>query len=122
MSIYLSAFRDGAASCTFFRVDVVGKDGSGKTSLIKSLTRQKFNSKEPSTEGVETACKVIVKETCNWKKIVEIRESKRVYYKAAAASIAKRVMEKKPLFGEERKQEGGLVALEADNEPPVISL
>ncbi|XP_065841844.1 serine/threonine-protein phosphatase 6 regulatory ankyrin repeat subunit A-like [Oscarella lobularis] len=34
VSIYLSAFRDGAASCTFFRVDVVGKDGSGKTNIL----------------------------------------------------------------------------------------
>ena len=57
--------------------------------------------KEPSTQGVETVCEVVVKETCNWAKIVEIRERKRVYDKAAAASVAKRLKEANPSLGED---------------------
>ena len=44
---------------------------------------------------------MVVKETCNWAKKVEIRERKRVYDKAAAASVAKRLKETNPSLGED---------------------
>ena len=68
LRVYLSSCNEGSAVDVFLRVDVVGRDGAGKTSLTKSLTLQKFNRDEPSTRGVvfDPKCQIIVKETCDW--------------------------------------------------------
>ena len=52
----------------FLRVDVVGRDGAGKTSLTKSLTLQEFDPDELSTRGVvfDQKCQIIVQEACDW--------------------------------------------------------
>ena len=52
----------------FLRVDVVGRDGAGKTSLTKSLTLQEFDPDELSTRGVvfDRRCQIIVQEACDW--------------------------------------------------------
>ena len=52
----------------FLRVDVVGRDGAGKTSLTKSLTLQEFDPDKLSTRGVvfDPKCQIIVQEACDW--------------------------------------------------------
>ena len=68
MQIYLSSCRGGTAVTLFLRVDVVGRDGAGKTSLTKSLTLQEFDPEEPSTRGVviDPKCQIVVREACDW--------------------------------------------------------
>ena len=68
LQIYLSSCSEGTASTVFLRVDVVGRDGAGKTSLTKSLTLQGFDPDELSTRGVvfDPKCQIIIKEACDW--------------------------------------------------------
>ena len=68
LKIYLSSCGEGTAVTVFLRVDVVGRDGAGKTSLTKSLTLQEFDPDEPSTRGIniDPRCQIIVREACDW--------------------------------------------------------
>jgi hypothetical protein len=68
LKIYLRSCDEGTAVTVFIRVDVVGRDGAGKTSLTKSLTLQRFNPNELSTRGIvfDPNCQIIVEEACNW--------------------------------------------------------
>ena len=68
VQIYLTSCNEGSAVTVFLRIDVVGRDGVGKTSLTKSLTLQTFNPYELSTRGVvfDPNCQIIVKESCDW--------------------------------------------------------
>lgn len=68
LEVYLTACSQGTVATVFLRVDVVGRDGVGKTSLTKSLTLQQFNYDELSTTGVrfDPKCQIIVKEAADW--------------------------------------------------------
>ena len=68
LQIYQSSCSEGTAVTVFLRVDIVGRDGAGKTSLTKSLTLQEFDPDELSTRGVvfDPKCQIIVKDTCDW--------------------------------------------------------
>ena len=60
------------------RVLLVGQDRAGKTSLKKSLLGLPFNSKEPSTEGIEvdpSVCKIEVDQVKNWNSTSENKPS-----------------------------------------------
>ena len=90
--IYLTALAEGSAEALFIRVDIVGKDSSGKSSLRKSLTNQKFNSSEPSTVGVEfdKKCEIIVSESCNWTKSLSEDDHLKTFEKILASDVATR--------------------------------
>ena len=74
----------------FLRVDVVGRDGAGKTSLTKSLTLQLFNANEPSTKGIviDPKCQIIVREACDWTNALTIQDYRNMYYKNVSTIMA----------------------------------
>ena len=90
LRIYLSSCDEGSAVNVFLRVDVVGRDGAGKTSLTKSLTLQKFNRDEPSTRGVvfDPKCQIIVKEACDWTKPLTSADYTEIYEKNVVINMA----------------------------------
>ena len=90
LRIYLSSCDEGSAVNVFLRVDVVGRDGAGKTSLTKSLTLQKFNCNEPSTRGVvfDPKCQIIVKEACDWTKPLTSADYIEIYEKNVVINMA----------------------------------
>ena len=90
LRIYLSSCDEGSAVDVFLRVDVVGRDGAGKTSLTKSLTLQKFNRDEPSTRGVvfDPKCQIIVKEACDWTKPLTSADYTEIYEKNVVINMA----------------------------------
>ena len=74
----------------FLRVDVVGRDGAGKTSLTKSLTLQEFDPDEVSTRGVvfDPKCQIVVKEACDWTTPLTSEHCKDMYDKNVVAIVA----------------------------------
>ena len=90
LHIYLSSCSEGTAVTVFLRVDVVGRDGAGKTSLTKSLTLQEFDPDELSTRGVvlDTMCQIIVKEARDWTTPVTSEHYKDLYHKNVTAIVA----------------------------------
>ncbi|XP_062512444.1 uncharacterized protein LOC134188264 [Corticium candelabrum] len=90
LRIYLSSCNEGSAVDVFLRVDVVGRDGAGKTSLTKSLTLQKFNRDEPSTRGVvfDPKCQIIVKEACDWTNPLTSADYTEIYEKNVVINMA----------------------------------
>ena len=90
LRVYLSSCSEGSAVNVFLRVDVVGRDGVGKTSLTKSLTLQKFNPDEPSTRGVvfDPKCQIIVKEACDWTKPLTSADYAEIYEKNVVINVA----------------------------------
>ena len=90
LRIYLSSCDEGSAVNVFLRVDVVGRDGAGKTSLTKSLTLQKFNRDEPSTRGVvfDPKCQIIVKEACDWTSPLTSADYTEIYEKNVVINMA----------------------------------
>ncbi|XP_062504591.1 uncharacterized protein LOC134181346 isoform X1 [Corticium candelabrum] len=90
LNVYLSCCSEGSAVTVFLRVDVVGRDGAGKTSLTKSLTLQTFKFDEPSTSGVvfDPKCQIIVKETCDWTNPLTSADYPEVYNKNVVVNMA----------------------------------
>ena len=90
LRVYLSSCDEGSAVNVFLRVDVVGRDGAGKTSLTKSLTLQKFNRDEPSTRGVvfDPKCQIIVKEACDWTNPLTSADYTEIYEKNVVINMA----------------------------------
>ena len=90
VQIYLSSCNEGTAVTVFLRVDVVGRDGAGKTSLTKSLTLQEFNPDELSTRGVviDPKCQIIVKEACDWTTPLTSEHYGDMYEKNVTAVVA----------------------------------
>ena len=90
LNVYLSCCNEETAVTVFLRVDVVGRDGAGKTSLTKSLTLQKFNADEPSTRGVvfDPKCQIIIKEACNWTTSLVPADHSKVYEKNIVINMA----------------------------------
>ena len=90
LRVYLSSCDEGSAVDVFLRVDVVGRDGAGKTSLTKSLTLQKFNRDEPSTRGVvfDPKCQIIVKEACDWTNPLTSADYTEIYEKNVVINMA----------------------------------
>ena len=93
LQIYLSSCSEGTAVTVFLRVDVVGRDGAGKTSLTKSLTLQEFDPNELSTRGVvfDPKCKIIVKEACDWTTPLTSEHYRDMYDKNMIAVVADRL-------------------------------
>ena len=90
MQIYVASCSEGTAVTVFLRVDIVGRDGAGKTSLTKSLTLQEFDPDELSTRGVvfDPKCQIIVKEACDWTTPVTSEHYKDMYDKNVTAIVA----------------------------------
>ena len=90
LQIYLSSCSEGTAVTVFLRVDVVGRDGAGKTSLTKSLTLQEFDPNELSTRGVvfDPKCQIIVKEACDWTTPLTSKHYRDMYDKNVTAIVA----------------------------------
>ena len=91
VQIYVTSCNEGSAVTVFLRIDVVGRDGAGKTSLTKSLTLQTFNPCELSTRGVvfDPNCQIIVKESCDWTTPLTGKDYKDIYDKNITAIMAK---------------------------------
>ena len=88
MRIYDTACNGENAVTVFLRVDVVGRDGAGKTSLTKSITLMKFDQYEPSTRGVIPMSRIIMKEACNWTVPVTSEHYRDLYDKNITAVMA----------------------------------
>ena len=88
MRIYDAACNEENAVTVFLRVDVVGRDGAGKTSLTKSITLMKFDQYEPSTRGVIPMSRIIMKEACNWTVPVTSEHYRDLYNKNITAVMA----------------------------------
>ena len=67
LAFHHEAIKDGLVEGCFLRIDVVGRDRVGKTSLARSLLSEKFEKDQNSTEGVQSI-EVSVKVAHNWKK------------------------------------------------------
>ena len=93
LQIYLLSCSEGTAVTVFLRVDVVGRDGVGKTSLTKSLTLQEFDPNELSTRGVvfDPKCQIIVKEACDWTTPLTSEHYRDMYDKNVTAIVADRL-------------------------------
>ena len=88
MRIYDAACNEENAVTVFLRVDVVGRDGAGKTSLTKSITLMKFDQYEPSTRGVIPMSRIIMKEARNWTVPVTSEHYRDLYEKNITAVMA----------------------------------
>ena len=88
MRIYDTACNEENAVTVFLRVDVVGRDRAGKTSLTKSITLMKFDQYEPSTRGVIPVSRIIMKEACNWTVPVTSEHYRDLYDKNITAVMA----------------------------------
>ena len=88
MRIYDAACNEENAVTVFLRVDVVGRDGAGKTSLTKSITLMKFDQYEPSTRGVIPMSRIIMKEARNWTVPVTSERYRDLYDKNITAVMA----------------------------------
>ena len=88
MRIYDAACNEENAVTVFLRVDIVGRDGAGKTSLTKSITLMKFDQYEPSTRGVIPMSRIIMKEACNWTVPVTSERYRDLYDKNITAVMA----------------------------------
>ena len=90
VQLYLASCNEGSAVTVFLRIDVVGRDGAGKTSLTKSLTLQTFDPYELSTKGVvfDPKCQIIVKESCNWTTPLSRKDYIDIYDKNITAIMA----------------------------------
>ena len=90
LQIYSSSCSEGTAVTVFLRVDVVGRDGAGKTSLTKSLTLQEFDPHELSTRAVvlDPKCQIIVKEACDWTTPLTSEHYQDMYDKNVTAIMA----------------------------------
>ena len=90
LQMYLSSCSEGTAVTVFLRVDVVGRDRAGKTSLTKSLILQEFDPNELSTRGVviDPKCQIIVKEACDWTTPLTTEHYRDMYEKNVVAIIA----------------------------------
>ena len=88
MRIYDAACNEENAVTVFLRVDVVGRDGAGKTSLTKSITLMKFDQYEPSTRGVIPMSRIIMKEARNWTVPVTSEHYRDLYDKNITAVMA----------------------------------
>ena len=90
VQIYVASCNEGSAVTVFLRIDVVGRDGAGKTSLTKSLTLQTFNPDELSTRGVvfDPKCQIIVKESCDWTTPLTRKAYRDIYDKNITAIMA----------------------------------
>ena len=88
--IYASSCSEETAVTVFLRVDVVGRDGAGKTSLTKSLTLQEFDPHEPSTRAVVVGpkCQIVVKEACDWTTCLTSKHYRDMYDKNVTAIVA----------------------------------
>jgi GTPase SAR1 family protein len=88
--IYLKSCNEGSAVTVFLRIDVVGRDGVGKTSLVKSLTLQNFDQFELSTRGIAVYpnCQIIVKEACNWTTPLTRSDYRDIYDRNVIAIVA----------------------------------
>eukprot|EP00118_Oscarella_pearsei_P023929 m.293732 g.293732 ORF g.293732 m.293732 type:complete len:1094 (+) comp40740_c0_seq29:402-3683(+) len=80
----------GSAEASFLRLDIVGKDNAGKSSLRKSLTNQKFDSNEPSTVGIDfdPKCEILVLESCNWKTSLNVVGHLGLFERAVSSEMA----------------------------------
>ena len=67
LAFHREAIKEGLVEGCFLRIDVVGRDRVGKTSLAKSLLSEKFDKDQDSTEGVKSI-EVSVKVAHNWEK------------------------------------------------------
>ena len=90
LQIYASSCSEETAVTVFLRVDVVGRDGAGKTSLTKSLTLQEFDPHEPSTRAVVVGpkCQIVVKEACDWTTCLTSKHYRDMYDKNVTAIVA----------------------------------
>ncbi|XP_065836598.1 uncharacterized protein [Oscarella lobularis] len=96
--IYMNALKEGYAEAKFIRINIVGKDGAGKTSLWKSLTEQTFDSEELSTVGATSDDKnlhIVVKESCNWTTSIDAEESLKAFDRMLASSVATRMKQER---------------------------
>jgi ankyrin repeat protein len=93
INIYRSSCGEGTVITVFLRVDVVGRDGAGKTSLTKSLTLQEFDANEPSTKGVvlDPRCQIIVREACDWTTRLTNEEYQEMYDKNITLIMAEKL-------------------------------
>ena len=94
----MNALKEGYAEAKFIRINIVGKDGAGKTSLWKSLTEQTFDSEELSTVGATSDDKnlhIVVKESCNWTTSIDAEESLKAFDRMLASSVATRMKQER---------------------------
>lgn len=90
IAIYTSSCSEGTVVTVFLRVDVVGHDGVGKTSLKKSLILQEFDPDEPSMKGVviDPRCQIIVREACDWTTHLTHQDHQKMYDRNVTAIMA----------------------------------
>ena len=114
MQIYLKSCNEGTAVTVFLRVDVVGRDGAGKTSLTKSLTLQRFDPNELSTRGVvfDPKCQIIVEEACNWTSRLTTKHYTDIYDRNITTSVAQaldtRAVRSKYFSSKEKDRSSGI--------------
>ena len=65
--LFVQALSEGAVEVIRVKLVIVGKDRVGKTSFKRSVLKQKFDPKEPSTEMVKA--ELAVCEASNWKEL-----------------------------------------------------
>ncbi|XP_071957838.1 uncharacterized protein [Antedon mediterranea] len=73
IKIYKDELQNGEISVVNSRCMFLGKEGAGKTSCVKAMLGERFNSREPSTDGIVTTTVFQAKKDCRkWKKVKDV--------------------------------------------------
>ncbi|XP_071947615.1 uncharacterized protein [Antedon mediterranea] len=96
IKIYKDELENGEITVVNARCMFLGKEGAGKTSCVKRMLGERFNSREPSTDGIVTATvfQVTKEDSSNWKKIKDIDDvelTKQIRAHALAENVDKKL-------------------------------
>ncbi|XP_071944718.1 uncharacterized protein [Antedon mediterranea] len=92
IKIYKEELASGKISVVNSRCMFLGKEGAGKTSCVKAMVGESFNSKEPSTDGIVTTTvfQSTKKDSRKWKKIKNVNDME-ISKQAHSSAIEKKI-------------------------------
>ncbi|XP_071943899.1 uncharacterized protein [Antedon mediterranea] len=97
IKIYKKELKTGSMSVVNSRCMFLGKEGAGKTSCVKAMVGERFNSAEQSTDGIVTTTVFQAKKDCSqWKKIKDVNDielSEQIRSHALGEKVDKRLKE-----------------------------
>ncbi|XP_071945904.1 uncharacterized protein [Antedon mediterranea] len=97
IKIYKEELKTGSMSVVNSRCMFLGKEGAGKTSCVKAMVGERFNSAEQSTDGIVTTTVFQAKKDCSqWKKIKDVNDielSEQIRSHALGEKVDKRLQE-----------------------------
>ncbi|XP_071964214.1 uncharacterized protein [Antedon mediterranea] len=96
IKIYKDELQNGEISVVNSRCMFLGKEGAGKTSCVKAMLGERFNSREPSTDGIVTTTvfQATTEDCSTWNEVTDVdgvELSKKVRAHALAENVDKKL-------------------------------